>query len=85
MEPTYTYQPDQMEREAIFVASCVESLAKELKSTTEDVYLRMDKVGLIKDYILPCYDVLHAESRSNVTKDILFTLNLWEEKKGVAR
>jgi len=82
MIATYTYNPSQIEREAIFVASCIETTAKALNCSTEDVYVRMDRVGLIKDYILPCYDVLHAESRENVTKDILYTLNLWEEKKG---
>ena len=42
----------------------------------------MERVGLINEYIIPCYDTLHTESRENVTDDIIETLLLWEQKKG---
>ena len=48
------------------------------------MYRRMSRVGLIHDYIIPCYDTLHTESRENVTADIMETLKYWEEKKGVS-
>ena len=48
------------------------------------MYRRMSRVGLIHDYIIPCYDTLHTESRENVTADIMETLKFWEEKKGVS-
>ncbi|MCQ2193130.1 MAG: DUF3791 domain-containing protein [Paludibacteraceae bacterium] len=47
------------------------------------MYLRMVKINLIKDYIIPCYNVLHSESRQHVTEDILKTIDIWEKKKGV--
>lgn len=83
METHYTYQPSQDERKAIFMASCIESVAKQLDMTSEDVYVRMQKIDLIEGYILPCYDVLHSESRQNVTDDIIRTMTIWEQKKGI--
>lgn len=77
----YRYNPGPKEREAVFVASCVECAADSEGVSASDMYLRMQSVGLIENYILPCYDVLHAESRQNVTADILSTLKNWEQKK----
>lgn len=79
----YTYHPSHEECKAIFVASCIEAAATASQMTEKEMYLRMMRVGLISDYILPCYEVLHAESRQNVTEDILKTLAIWENKKGV--
>jgi hypothetical protein len=45
----------------------------------------MNKVGLIHDYLMACYDTLHTESRENVTADVIETLKYWEEKKGGVR
>lgn len=69
------------EKEAVFVASCIECAAEHEGVSPEEMYLRMHNVNLIEDYIIPCYDVLHTESRQNVTSDILKTLAIWEEKK----
>ena len=77
----YRYNPDRNEREAVFLASCVECAADYEGISAEEMYSRMHKVGLIEDYIIPCYDVLHTESRQNVTLDIVKTLAIWEEKK----
>ena len=77
----YRYAPDRKEREAVFLASCVECAADYEGVSVEEMYSRMHEVGLIEGYIIPCYDVLHAESRQNVTMDILKTLAIWEEKK----
>ena len=77
----YEYRPDREECQAIFVASCVENAALAENTSPSDMYERMRKVHLIDEYILPCYDVLHAESRQNVTADILKTLKLWEKKQ----
>jgi len=75
-------RPTEDERIIIFVCSCVEALADKLQCNVSDVYKRMQKVGLIHNYIIPCYDTLHTESRENVSADILETLRYWEEKKG---
>lgn len=66
------------------MASCIETAAAASQMTAKEMYQRMVRVRLISDYILPCYEVLHAESRQSVTEDILKTLTIWERKKGVA-
>ncbi len=79
----YEYCPSEDERISIFIASCIESAAKAIGVSPESMYLRMVKINLIKDYIIPCYNVLHSESRQHVTEDILKTIDIWEKKKGV--
>ena len=64
-----------------FVASCTEWLAHETGEDYLAVFKRMEDVGLIENYVLKYYDVLHLESRKHITKDILETLNLWEKEK----
>lgn len=79
MDRLYTYSPKKEENHTIFAASCIESVAAALQQPAADVYQRMKRVNLIDEYILPCYEVLHSESRENVTKDIIKTLELWEQ------
>lgn len=78
-------RPTEEERIIIFVSSCIESVAEKLGSKPSEVYRRMERVGLIQDYIIPCYDTIHSESRENVTADIIETLEFWEKKKGISR
>lgn len=61
-----------------FVASCTEWIAHETGTDYLDVFNRMEAVGLIENYIIKYYDVLHLESRKNITRDLIETLNLWE-------
>ena len=75
--------PGKDERIVTFVSSCVESVAEALGLKASEMYKRMEKVGLITEYIIPSYETLHTESRSNVTTDLIETLRYWEEKKGV--
>ena len=81
MSEPYTYNPSPAESRNIFTASCVESVATALQQPADEIYRRMARVNLIDDYIIPCYEVLHSESRENVTKDIIYTLELWEQKQ----
>lgn len=64
-----------------FVASCIEDAAEKLGLDYAEVYARMKAVGMIENYIIPHYDVLHTESRANVTTGIIDTLKCWEEQK----
>ena len=59
-----------------FVASCIEDVADKLGLDYAEVYERM-----IDDYIIPHYDVLHTESRANVTAGMIETLKRWEGQK----
>ena len=74
-------RPTEQERIITFVSSCIESVAERLGCKASEVYHRMDRVGLIQEYIIPCYDTMHTESRENVTADIIETLEYWEKKK----
>lgn len=78
----YPY-PTEQERIVTFVSSCIESVAENLGVKASEIYRRMERVGLIHDYIIPYYDTIHTESRENVTADIIETLEFWEKKKGV--
>ena len=64
-----------------FVASCIEDVAERLGVDYAVIYSRMAAVGMIENYIIPHYDVLHTESRENVTSSLIETLNRWEEAK----
>lgn len=54
-----------------FVIFCVGSVADALKMSAKDVYSRMSKGGIISDYIVPCYDVLHTFSREYIVEDLV--------------
>lgn len=62
-----------------FVASCIEDVADTLALDYLEVYQRMDAVRMIEDYIIPNYEVLHSESRKNLTDSLIDTLKRWEE------
>ena len=77
----------QLSKEEIimgFVASCVEDVADVLGLDYLDVYLRMDAVKMIDEYIVPCYEALHSESRKNVTEGLIDTLGRWEGGSEIA-
>lgn len=63
-----------------FVASCVEDVADKLKLPYLEVFERMEKVGLVDNYIYQHYDELHTESRENLTDSLIEALSLWENK-----
>ncbi len=75
-------RPTEQERIITFVSSCIESVAEKLGCKASEAYRRMERVELIQDYIIPCYDTIHSESRENVTADIIETLEFWEKRKG---
>ena len=63
-----------------FVASCIEDVADTLGMDYLEVYQRMDAVKMIEEYIIPNYEVLHSESRKNVTEELIDTLKRWEDR-----
>lgn len=71
----------QLSKEEIvmgFVASCIEDVADTLGVDYSEVYQRMDAVKMIDEYIIPNYEVMHSESRRNVTEGLIDTLKRWE-------
>ena len=74
---TYIESSDD-EIKMAFVASCIEDLADRLEVPYIEVFERMERVGLLDKYIFPCYDVLHTESRENLTSILIDALRRWE-------
>lgn len=72
---------DEEQKVMMFASSCIEWAADALGCDYLEIFNRMDKVGLIDNYIIKCYDVLHLESRQNITEDVIQTLLLWEAKQ----
>ena len=62
-----------------FVASCIEDVADTLGVDYLEAYRRMDAVKMIEEYIIPNYEVLHSESRKNVTMGLIDTLKRCQE------
>ncbi len=63
-----------------FVSTCIEATARTLGVSYKEVYDRMNKVNMIDDYIYPCYETLHTESRENIVNDLITCLKNWEAK-----
>ena len=64
-----------------FVASCIESVADKLSLPYIEIFERMERVGLIDNYIYSCYDALHTESRNNLTDNLIQTLEFKEREQ----
>lgn len=62
----------------IFAASCIEAAARRKGISATEMYRRMTCVGMIEEYILPYYDLLHTQSREYITDTTLETLHNWE-------
>ncbi|WP_279149897.1 DUF3791 domain-containing protein [Muribaculum intestinale] len=43
-----------------FVTYCISKLAQVLKMSQREVYRRLKQSGILYDYIVPSYDVLHT-------------------------
>ena len=63
-----------------FVATCIETTARLLNTTYNEIFQRMDRVGMIENYIIPNYEPLHSESREVLAERIIECLNNWEGK-----
>lgn len=64
-----------------FVATCIETTARYLNVSYKEVYQRMEKVGMIDNFIIPNYEPLHSESRDILAERLVECLNKWEEQK----
>lgn len=66
-----------------FVATCIESTARLLNVSYLDVYQRMKRVGMIENYIIPNYELLHSESREHLAAGMAECLRNWEENNQI--
>ena len=71
----------QTEIKLAFVASCIEGTARALGKSYQEVFELMKRAEMISNYIWPNYEMLHTESRENVTNNMIEYLTMWEAKQ----
>lgn len=63
-----------------FVIFCIESIAKRLGKNAESVYRALtEQSDILKNYIIPEYEILHTQGKEYIIDDILEFMN----EKGV--
>lgn len=62
-----------------FVTYCISKLAQVLNLSQREVYDRLNKSGILYEYIVPSYDVLHTFSSRYLMEDLIDYMN----EKGV--
>ncbi|MDE6537519.1 MAG: DUF3791 domain-containing protein [Muribaculaceae bacterium] len=55
----------------MFAASCIEWVAAILDRDYLEIFSRMDKAGIIEEYIIKHYDTLHLESREHISGELI--------------
>lgn len=63
-----------------FVTYCIGGIALRLGLSRKEVYLRLCSSGILYDYIVPCYDVLHTFGSHYLMDDLIDFM----KEKGVA-
>ena len=53
-----------------FITFCVGSLSEALHKSASQVYSALRSSGVLNDYIIPCYDVLHTFSKEYIVQDL---------------
>lgn len=64
-----------------FTIFCVNNVADALKMNAGKVYHLLKDSGILMDYIVPSYDVLHTFSKDYLVEDIV----LYMKEKGVLK
>lgn len=65
------YNPLYMDNKVLeFVTYCICKLAQALKMSQREVYRRLKQSGILYDYIVPSYDVLHTFSSRYIVEDL---------------
>lgn len=53
-----------------FITFCVGSLSEALNKSASQVYEALRSSGVLNDYIIPCYDILHSFSKEYIVEDL---------------
>ena len=53
-----------------FITFCVGNLSEALYKSESQVYGALRSSGVLTDYIIPCYDVLHTFSKEYIVEDL---------------
>lgn len=57
-------------KELTFVVFVLHALGQHWKMTTPEVYEILNTTGILDDYIIKCYDVLHTLGKEYLVEDI---------------
>lgn len=57
-------------KELTFVVFILHALGQHWNMTTPEVYDILNSTGILDDYIIKCYDVLHALGKEYLVEDI---------------
>ena len=58
-------------KELEFVIFCIENIAQHLNVNAEIVYKKLSEGNIITEYIVPCFEALHTQSKEYIINDIL--------------
>lgn len=58
------------EKELSFSIYMLYNLAAEWKKTPVAVYKILNATGILDEYLIPCYDVLHTQGKEYLVEDI---------------
>lgn len=59
-------------KELEFVIFCIENIALRLHVDAQKVYVALsEQTNILKDYIIPEYEVLHTQSKDYIVDDII--------------
>lgn len=53
-----------------FSVFLIHALSEDWDRTCGQVYQILNETGILDDYILPCYDVLHTQGRQYLVEDV---------------
>lgn len=69
--PCTTRVPIRNERELEFAVFCIENVAEALGRPSDAVYRALaEESGILNQYVIPSYDVLHTQGREYIVNDI---------------
>ena len=73
-------QPIRNENELFFSIFCIENVAVKLGVSADKVYHALaEESDILNSYIVPCYEVLHSQSKEYIVEDIISYM----QEKGV--
>jgi len=71
--------PDYGLNEIEFAIFCIENVAAKFNKDAVATYDILKTSGILDEYILPCYDVLHTQGKDYIINDIIELM----KRKGV--
>ena len=69
------------EEELRFSIFVIYSLADKWKKTPADVYKILNSTGILDNYVISCYDVLHTQGKEYLVED----LTEYVKEKGISK